>query len=50
LEHNEDFWKPGMPAPKKAEQETERAKVIKAYLQKTASGDASLFPKPISAN
>ncbi len=39
MEYNEDFCKPGMPAPKMAEQETERAKVIKAYLQKTASGD-----------
>ena len=34
FEFDESFWKPGMPMPKPAENETERAKVVKAGLGK----------------
>lgn len=34
LEHNEEFWRQGMPAPEVATYETERAKVIKKALLK----------------
>lgn len=33
LEHDEEFWKPGMPNPEISENETERAKIVKAALQ-----------------